>query len=403
MNDPDPGRGGEPDGGDYPDPPEEPETVSPAALSRRIDAGEPVRLLDVRDRDEFEAWSIDGAGVVATQLPFARALQAEVTGDVDGFAERIDGEGPITVVCGRGEASAYVAAVLAEAGYDARNLADGMRGWARVYETAELSVDPTVVQYRRPSSGCLGYLVVAGDEAAVVDPLRAFADRYAADAAERGADLRYAIDTHVHADHFSGVRAVAAASDAEPVTSAAAVDRGVTFDVRTVADGEALPLGGTALRAVALPGHTTGTTGVAVGDLLLTGDSLFVESVARPDLEAGDEGAPELARELYRTLTERLAAFDDATTVAPGHYGPGSTPREGGGYAATLGELRASLWAFDVDETTFVERVCGDMPPRPANFERIIAANLGTEAPDDETAFELELGPNNCAATPSAD
>jgi len=387
---------------DYPEPPVEPDSIEPAALARRLADGEPVRLLDVRNRDEYESWRVSGPSVTATQLPFSKALQAQVTDSIEELAAQVDGEGPITVVCARGEASDYVAGLFEQAGIEAHNLVDGMHGWARVYEAHEIDDAPdgvTALQYQRPSSGCLGYLLVADGEAAVVDPLRAFTDRYAADAAAHDATIEYVLDTHVHADHVSGLRTVAAASGGEAIVSDRAADRGITDDVRTIEDGETLSLGGTELRAVALPGHTTGMTGVAVGDLLLTGDSLFVESVARPDLESGDDGAPELARELYATLTERLAAFDDGTTIAPGHVNERTPRNDDGSYTATLGHLREALWVFDIDRESFVERVLSDMPARPSNFESIIAANLGERTPSDDDAFEWELGPNNCAAT----
>lgn len=389
---------------DYPEPPTEPQSVSAAALQSRLDAGEPVRLLDVRDRDEYEEWHIDGPSVTATQLPFPKFLQAKVTGEVDDLVADVAGSGPITVVCARGEASAFVAGLLADHDVDAQNLADGMEGWARLYDAREIPCDAaTVVQYRRPASGCLGYMVVSDGDAAVVDPLRTFADRYVADAAERDATLRYAVDTHVHADHVSGVRRLAAETDTEPVMATRAVDRGVTDAVTALPDDGSLTVGSATLRAHPLPGHTTGMTGFAVGDVLLAGDSVFLDGVARPDLEAGAEGARDLARDLHRTLIERLAAFPDDTLVAPGHYGDAATPASDGTYTAPLGDLRERHPAFSMDREAFVDAVCDDIPPRPANFERIIAINLGTETADDDAAFELELGPNNCAATPTAD
>ncbi|MDG5778601.1 MBL fold metallo-hydrolase [Haloarculaceae archaeon H-GB2-1] len=384
---------------EYPQPDEPVASVDASTLRDAIAAGEPVHLLDVRNRSEIEQWRIEGEGVERTEVPYTKFVEAEIGDRVGDLAS--DVEGPVTVVCGRGEASAYVASLLEGEGVEARNLDGGMDAWGRIYDATEVSRDGdvTVVQYERPSSGCLGYLLVAGDEAAVVDPLQAFSDRYADDAADYGADLRYAIDTHVHADHVSGVRRVAEETAAEPMLSERAVARGVEFPVTELADGERLPLGDAELEVVPLPGHTTGMTGIAVEDVLLTGDSLFVESVARPDLEAGDDGAPEAARELHRTVTERLASFDDSTVVAPGHAGEASERAADGSVTAKLGSLRERLPAFRQDESAFVEAICADMPPRPANFERIIDINLGRESAADEEAFELEQGPNNCAAT----
>ena len=393
---------------EYPAPDGEVDSLSPATLAARIRAGETVSILDVRDRDEYDAWHVDGPGVTAAQVPYVNFVQAEIKGTVADRAP--DLSEPIVVVCGEGKASAYVADLLATAGVDAANLAGGMEAWAALLLAAAVPADgpATVRQYQRPSSGCLSHLVVSDGAAAVVDPLRAFADRYVADAAELGASVDYAVDTHVHADHVSGVRAVAERTDAEVVLPAGAADRGCAFDATLVDDGGALAVGAATLRALHAPGHTHEMTAFTVGeddpgadaaDVLLAGDSLFLRSVARPDLEAGVDGAPELAALLHRTLTERFAELPDDVVVAPGHHDAATAAAESGAYAATLGDLRGSVDALSMDADAFVEHVLSAMPPRPNNYERIIATNLGRERVDDAAAFEMELGPNNCAAT----
>ena len=386
---------------EYPDPDVPVESVAPAELAATLARGEPVRLLDVRNRDEFETWHIDGPPVTSTLIPYMQWLQADATDSVADRAADIAGEGPVIAVCGRGEASAYVAGLLSEAGIEARNLADGMRGWARVYEARTVREEPTVVQYRRPSSGCLGYLVASAGEAAVVDPLRAFTDRYRADAEKRGLDIVAVLDTHVHADHVSGLRDLSEAVDVPRYLPEPTVERGATFDVETLADGESVTVGETEVAPVALPGHTTGMFGFVVGDVLLSGDSLFLDGVARPDLQDGADPAA-LARELHATLTDRLAGFDDATVLAPGHYEPATAPAADGTYTATLGEVRDRLDVFGESSAAFVSRVTATDPPQPANADRIVAVNLGREKADGDEAFELELGPNNCAAAVSA-
>lgn len=399
--------------------------VSPETLARWLDRDDPIALLDVRNREEIQQWAIDGPRVTRTEIPYVKFQAARVNDEVANLAEEIayadvdEGEteagnnDPVIVVCGRGEVSATVADLLVEEGIDARNLVGGMDAWARVYTETRLDVasEATVYQYRRPASGCLSYLVVDGETAAVVDPLWAFVDRYEADAATHDASLTYAIDTHVHADHVSGLRELGERG-AKRVLPERAAARGVTIDVRTVADGEEVSLEDASLRAVSLPGHTTGMTGFVVGDALLAGDSLFLEGVARPDLEAdtvetvdaaGTERAVsvrELAEQLHETLTARLARFDDGTLIAPGHYDEGTRPDEDGTYTARLGDIKDRLPAFDTERERFVERVLDGLGAGPANYERIVAVNRGVETIEGEEAREIELGPNNCAAGP---
>jgi glyoxylase-like metal-dependent hydrolase (beta-lactamase superfamily II) len=389
------------DAEDFPTPDVEVESIAPEALKDRIDAGDEVTLLDTRMGSDYEEWRIDGESVTSINVPYFEFLDEEIGNDV---LDRIPEDEHVTVLCAKGGASEYVAGALAERGYDVDHLEDGMNGWASIYETVEVTGYDgagTLLQYQRPSSGCLGYLLYDDGEAAIIDPLRAFTDRYLDDAEELGVELRYAFDTHVHADHISGLRDLAA-EGVEPMLPAAAADRGVTYadDVTLVEDGDAFAVGDATVETVFTPGHTTGMTSYLLGDsLLATGDGLFVESVARPDLEEGDDGAPDAARTLYESLQERVLTLPDDTLIGGAHFSDAAEPAADGSYTAPIGDLVAEMDALTMDEDAFVELILSDMPPRPANYEDIIATNLGQNAVDDEEAFTLELGPNNCAAS----
>jgi len=389
------------DADDFPTPDVAVESVEPEQLKARIDDGEDVTLLDARMTSEYEEWRIEGESVESINVPYFEFLEDEIDEEV--LAE-IPEDRQVTVLCAKGGASEYVAGRLIEAGYDVVHLEDGMNGWARIYDAVEVTEYDgagTLYQYQRPSSGCLGYLLVDGDEAAVIDPLRAFTDRYLDDADEHDADLAYALDTHVHADHISGVRDLDEAG-VEGVIPEAAVDRGVTYadELTQAADGDEFAVGDATIEAVYTPGHTTGMTSYLVdGSFLATGDGLFVESVARPDLEEGDEGAPDAARMLYESLQDRVLSLPEDTIVGGAHFSDAAEPAADGTYTAPIGQLVEEMDALTMDEADFVDLILADMPPRPANYEEIIATNLGQEQVDDEEAFTLELGPNNCAAS----
>jgi glyoxylase-like metal-dependent hydrolase (beta-lactamase superfamily II) len=384
--------------------------ITASTLKARLDAGEHVVVLDTRRPADYETWHVDGDTVTPINVAFTAFMDGDDPADgapaafTDALPDEYDA--PIVTCCAKGISSLYVAEFLARDGYDVVALEDGMRGWAGLYEPQALPSEYTpagvdVVQFHRPSSGCLAYLIVADDEAMVVDPLRAFASEYVAAADDRDAALVSAVDTHVHADHVSGVATVAAATDARALVPAGAEDRGYEGAAEYVHAGDELAVGDTTVEAVALPGHTSETLGYRVGDVFLTGDTIFTDSVARPDLEEGDEGARDAASQLYDTIQE-LADLSpqhaDDVLVAPAHTSEDARPREDGTYAATLGVLRERLPAFERDREAFVDAILSGMPPRPNNYERIIATNLGRETVSDGEAFELELGPNNCAA-----
>ena len=384
---------------EFPEPDAPVGTTEPDALKAKLDAGEDVTILDTRARADYEEWAIDGENVTDANIPYFEFLD----GVDDDLLEQVPDDDDLVVICAKGKSSEFVAGKLNEAGYDATNLGDGMEGWARVYEHTDIELDRvTVRQYRRPSSGCLAYTVYDGDEAVVVDPLREFTDRYVADAADLGVEITAVLDTHVHADHISGARDLADAADARLLLPEGAVARGIEYDAdyETVSDGDAVSVGAGTVEALYTPGHTSGMTSYLVdSEMVLTGDTLFVDSVARPDLEDGDEGAPDAAAQLYETLQDRLLTLADDTLVGAAHFGDCSPQRGDGAYLEPIGDIEREVGLLSLEESEFVAEVLADMPPRPANYEDIIATNLGHQSATDAEAFELELGPNNCAAS----
>ena len=150
-------------------------TVAPADLRRSISAGEPVSILDLRDREEAGTWRTEGETVTVRQAPMMRFVAAEANGTVADLGLRE----PVIVVCGAGDVSDHVAGLLNDAGLEVRNLAGGIEAWADLYVAADIEPGEAIIrQYHRPSSGCLSYPIASDGEAVVVDPPWAFVDRY---------------------------------------------------------------------------------------------------------------------------------------------------------------------------------------------------------------------------------
>jgi glyoxylase-like metal-dependent hydrolase (beta-lactamase superfamily II) len=257
--------------------------------------------------------------------------------------------------------------------------------------------DARVVQVRRRGKGCLSYVVGgrAGDEAFVIDPSIDTAV-YFEIAAEQGWQIGHVFDTHLHADHLSGARTLA-----ERTNAVLHLNPADTFDFAfaPLHDGDRFPLASDvdlSVAALRTPGHTEGSTIYFVGDrIVLTGDTLFVDGVGRPDLA---ERAEEFAHNLYRSLHGRVLTLPDDTLVLPGHYGDTVRVTPDTPVGATLGTLRTALEPLGFDEDTFVAWATARTTPRPPNYVEIIKANMGHPNLTANELQRLEVGPNRCSA-----
>ncbi|WP_435102009.1 MBL fold metallo-hydrolase [Halarchaeum sp. P4] len=368
--------------------------LDPTALARRIRAGTAPFLLDVRAESDFEEWRIPGS----RNVPVYEDLLERDFSSLATHLDDLPDEREIAVVCGAGVTSARAATFLRERGYDAKSVENGMRGWARVHLDDPVDGAPGVVQVVRPGKGCLSYLVGDGEQTLVVDPSQ-YAGEYRWLADEYALEIVGVLDTHLHADHVSGGQRLADVLDVPYYRHAADTGDDET-DVSPVAEGETLDVGERAVTVRHTPGHTAGSVTLELDEALCTGDTLFLESVGRPDLEDADEDAVRAAaHRLYESL-DRLLDYPDDTLVLPGHVGETDLDGERP-VAATLADLRASdandLLAHVVagEEGRFVDAVLGGLGEEPANFQRIKEINRGAKPGID--VEDLELGPNNCA------
>ena len=199
---------------------------------------------------------------------------------------------------------------------------------------------------------------------AVVDPHIDLIDAYLAAAERAGAPIVAVIDTHVHADHISGMDELVARTGA------------TAYPPDVISDGDVIDLGNTQMQAVATPGHAQAHWAFVVTDhrradepwLVLTGDSLLVNDAGRPDLHAHGQATPEaMARTLYHSITERLLTLPDDLLVYPGHYSGSVCGRGLSGHpASTIGfERRHNKALRHGDADAFAAALVEDMPPAP--------------------------------------
>jgi len=357
--------------------------MSAGELAGLLGTDEEPFLLDVREPDEVAAWVIPGA----RNIPLAElALRSA----------EVPRHRTVVAVCASGGRSAAAATMLAEAGWDVANLSGGMAAWARVYDAARVERGAAIiVQVRRRGKGCLSYLVGSGTKAFVFDPsldLGIYRDL----AAQAGWTISDVFDTHLHADHLSGARQLADNTGAVLHLNPADT---FDFDFEPLTDGDRFELpGGVELSVAAIhtPGHTEGSTLYFVGDqAVLTGDTLFVDGVGRPDLA---DRAEEFARNLHRSLRQKVMGLADDTVVLPAHYSDQVRVWPDTPVSATLGELRGTVPALSLPEEEFVSWAAARATPRPPNYVEIVRANMGRSTLADYQLAALESGPNRCAA-----
>ena len=228
--------------------------------------------------------------------------------------------------------------------------------------------------------GCLAhasYLIGSEGEAVVVDPQRDV-DEYLDEAAAQGLEIKYVIETHLHADFVSGHQEIAARTGAEIIFGEKA---GVEFEHRAVRDGEVLELGKLVLRFIETPGHTPEGICVLVTDTaapdeppkLLTGDTLFIGDVGRPDLAGGKGYTPQMMAEMmYDSLHGKLLKLPDEVEVYPAH-GAGSMCGRNMSKetSSTIGEQRKFNYALKpMSKDEFVQMMTADLPEAPSYFPR---------------------------------
>ena len=368
--------------------------MTAAQVARKVIENKELFILDVRNQDAFEDWKIDGHKFEYLNIPYFDLLDG-----VEGILEKIPTDKEVLVVCAKEGSSVMVAEMLSDEGRDVFYLEGGMKSWSMYLEpikVSDLANGGELYQFVRLGKGCLSYMAISEGEAAIIDAVR-FTEVFTDFAKEKGVEIKHVFDTHLHADHISGGRHIAAQTGATYYLPPKDAEE-VIFDYTPLTDGLTVALGFSRIEVGSLysPGHTIGSTSFVIDSkYLLTGDILFIDSIGRPDLAGLAE---DWVGDLRETLYSRYRELAEDLIVLPAHFMIIEELNEDGTVAKRLGDLFAENHGLNIeDEAEFRKTVTDNLPPQPNAYQQIRQVNMGKMTPDQEELTEMEIGPNRCA------
>jgi glyoxylase-like metal-dependent hydrolase (beta-lactamase superfamily II)/rhodanese-related sulfurtransferase len=357
-------------------------------LREWLDSGKKLNLLDVRPIPEREEWQIPGS-IHANVYDKLKANNPEA---LQGIA--LDQSIPVVTICAGGRTSLIAAELLISKGYEAYNLHGGMKGWSMAWNSARLSFPNfDIIQFRRTGKGCLSYMIISENKAMVIDaslPIEVYQEQLQ----NENAELIFVADTHIHADHLS--RSILLAGENNIIPHLPINDK-VVYDFQCIEDNMIFELGRIKIKAISTPGHTNESTSYLIdGKALLTGDTLFINGVGRPDLKADTEEAISKSKMLYNSL-KQIFSFDQGIIVLPGHTSK-PVAFDGKPIQATLQEIKSNIPMLMLGEEEFANTILQRIPATPSNYPSIVEKNIQGDF-SNINPLDLEAGANRCAVS----
>jgi glyoxylase-like metal-dependent hydrolase (beta-lactamase superfamily II)/rhodanese-related sulfurtransferase len=392
-------------------------------------------LLDVREREEFEQWSIEGS----INIPLSELLSKQ------NLPDSIPKDRKIITICPHGNRSTIAKYFLERYGYNVSSLEGGLKAWSSTLEDVYKEIDISspsnnnnhneilkLIQIRRIGKGCISYILGSKGEAGVIDPIYPIG-YYIQKASEMGVRITKVFDTHQHADHISAGKELAEMTGAiwyqsyyEQDQLSFSEEKKSVFPLipkfTPLYDGDVYKIGGSMLKVIHTPGHTNGSISLLVKGyeqtndaspadsrhhyfdkslLLFTGDTLFVNGVGRPDLR---DKVKEFAIILYETLHNRILTIGDNynngsnnnIVILPGHFDKDA--RAGELISTTLSKVAEDVELLKLPREEFIDKISSQVMPTPPNYRQIILINKG-DVPilDSSQLHEIEMGPNRCS------
>jgi glyoxylase-like metal-dependent hydrolase (beta-lactamase superfamily II)/rhodanese-related sulfurtransferase len=384
--------------------------IEAGELKQKIDRGDDVYILDVRTPQEYAAWKISynkyrDPPLIPIDHLFSSTEMA---------IKHVPKDKEIITVCAHGNRSMMAARLLSEFGFNVKSVKGGMVQWNNIYDIAMMpdngNLPANIWQVRRISKGCIGYMVSSKIDrnAVVIDPTCAIEESFMKIANDNHVNITKVIDTHMHADHVSGVSRLARVTGADIYVSLSEgyeIQDDIGLTVHQIKDNDKISISdGIHLLAIHVPGHTKGSMSLELtleggnhtGHYLFTGDTLFVDGIGRPDL--GDK-AEEYANNLYDSYHQRIFKnFPNDTTILPTHFNSGSIVLEHEKpIYDTLETIKKRVKLLSETKEEFIKALVGTTSPRPSNYKTITEINKNMIPCDQIELGDLEVGPNSCA------
>jgi glyoxylase-like metal-dependent hydrolase (beta-lactamase superfamily II) len=362
--------------------------------------GHDFTLLDVRNNEEFGRFKVEGPQLSKmVNVPYMEFIEKEE----ESVAQvNVPKDEPIRIVCAKEGSAKYVGEILVNHGWqDVQYLAEGIKSWGNMLASKLVAAKNgyELYQFIRPGKASCSYGLIYENEMAVFDPSRN-TQFYQTFAEEKGVRIVKTFETHLQADYISGSQQILAVSGAQIVGHKNDFKE-AAFEYKSLDDEEIFRFsnGGPEIKAIHMPGHTPGSTSYLIDrKYMVTGDTIFILSIGRPDLGGMAE---DWSKMLYNTLKTKIAALNDDLIILPGHYIEWEEANSELMFLDTLGSIKnknADIYGI-TEEGDFVKFIKDNMREQPPEYAQIRKVNAGLLEVDDEDQEIMDLGKNECAAS----
>ena len=300
--------------------------------------GEEFLLLDVRVNEQFDRFKVEGPFLSEmANVPYVEFVEHE-----EESVARVPAAEKVRIVCAKEGSAKYVAEILVNHGFkDVRYLEGGIKNWGNMLAPELVASDGgyKLYQFIRPGKASCSYGLIYNDEMVLFDPSRNV-EFYQHFAENNAARIVKSCETHLQADYISGSQKIAVDHGAH-ILGHENDFKGAAFQYEKIVDEEVYSFsnGGPEIKALHMPGHTPGSTSYLIDNkYLITGDTVFILSIGRPDLGGKAE---EWSKLLYNTLKTKIEGLNEDITILPGHYMDWSEANPSRIFSDTLGNIKS--------------------------------------------------------------